>query len=71
MQTNLTMEDLTQIRDAVPHLDLIAIRALRRAGFDLVHREPDPQPASNRNLWHAIPRPMRTSVLQAKAPVTD
>ena len=71
MQTNLTMEDLTQIRDAVPQLDLIAIRALRRAGFDLVHREPEPQPGPNRNLWHAIPRPMKTSVLQAKTPVAE
>ena len=59
MQTNLTMEDLSAIRDAVPHLDLVAIRALRRAGYDLVHR--DPEPGEGRSTWQAIPRPMTTS----------
>ena len=55
------MEDLTAIRDAVPHLDLVAIRALRRAGFDIVRREP--APTQIQNLWHHIPRPMTTAAL--------
>lgn len=36
MQIDLTSEDLRKIRDAVPQLDLVAIRALSRAGFTLV-----------------------------------
>jgi hypothetical protein len=58
MQTDFTMEDLTSIRDAVPHLDLSAIRSLRRAGFDIVRREPDAAPTPNPTLWNHIPRPM-------------
>lgn len=61
MQNDLTTLDLADIRDAVPHLDLVAIRALRRAGFDLVRCEP--APAQIHNLWNHIPRPMQTSVL--------
>ena len=36
MQIDLTSEDLRKIRDAVQQLDLVAIRALSRAGFTLV-----------------------------------
>ena len=61
MQNDLNMEDLSEIRDAVPHLDLVAIRSLRRAGFDIVRQEPEP--AEIQNLWHRIPRPMTTSAL--------
>lgn len=61
MQNDFTMEDLTAIRDAVPHLDLVAIRALRRAGYDIVRREPAPMQIQN--LWHHIPRPMKTAAL--------
>ncbi len=61
MQTNLTMQDLSDIRDAVPHLDLLSIRALRRAGFDLVRSEPEA--SESRGLWSMIPRPMTSSLL--------
>lgn len=68
VQNNLTTLDLTDIRDAVPQLDLVAIRALRRAGFDLVRCEP--APAQIRNLWNHIPHPMQTAVLRQDAPVS-
>ena len=61
MQNDFTNEDLTAIRDAVPHLDLVAIRSLRRAGYDIVRTEP--APATTRKLWNLIPRPMVTRVL--------
>lgn len=61
MPNNLNMEDLSEIRDAVPHLDLLAIRSLRRAGFDIVRHEPEQ--AQIQNLWHHIPHPMTTSAL--------
>lgn len=61
MQNDLNMVDLSEIRDAVPHLDLVAIRSLRRAGFDIVRQEP--KPAEIQNLWHRIPHPMTTSAL--------
>ena len=64
MQTNLTMQDLSDIRDAVPHLDLVSIRALRRAGFDLVRSEPEP--SESRGLWTLIPRPMTSSLLHGR-----
>ncbi len=44
MPPSLTMldnEDLSAIRDAVPCLDLLAIRSLRRAGFQIVRQEPE------------------------------
>ena len=62
MQTNLTMQDLSDIRDAVPHLDLVSIRALRRAGFDLVRSEP--RQVEPHGLWSVIPRPMTSSLRQ-------
>ena len=61
MPNDLKMEDLSEIRDAVPHLDLLAIRSLRRAGFDIVRQEPEPAPIQN--FSHRIPRPMATSAL--------
>ena len=61
MQNDLTTEDLTAIRDAAPHLDLVAIRSLRRAGYDIVRAEP--APAATPRLWNLIPRPMVTRVL--------
>ena len=61
MQNDFTNEDLTAIRDAVPHLDLVAIRSLRRAGYDIVRTEQ--VPATTRKLWNLIPRPMVTRVL--------
>lgn len=60
MPNDLNMEDLSEIRDAVPHLDLLAIRSLRRAGFDIVRQEP----VETQNLWHQVPRPMATSALR-------
>ena len=36
---NLSRADLTEIRDAVPALDLLAIRSLRRAGFEIVRQD--------------------------------
>lgn len=33
---DLTINDLETIRDVVPHLDLSAIRALRRTGYVIV-----------------------------------
>ena len=65
MQTNLSMQDLSDIRDAVPQLDLQSIRSLRRAGFDLVRSEPE-APAMSHRLWSMIPRPMTSSLLQAE-----
>ena len=65
MQTNLTMEDLSALRAAVPPLDLVASRALRRAGYDLVHR--DPEPGEGRSTWQTIPRPMTTSLRRPEA----
>ena len=61
MQNDFTNEDLTAIRDAVPHLDLVAIRSLRRAGYDIVRTEPIP--TATPKLWNLIPRPMVTRVL--------
>lgn len=61
MQTDFTNEDLSAIRDAVPHLDLVAIRSLRRAGYDIVRSEADSKPV--RKLWNLIPRPMATHAL--------
>ncbi len=43
--TLLDNEDLSAIRDAVPALDLLAIRSLRRAGFQIVRRDPEAAPA--------------------------
>ena len=60
MQTDLTMQDLSDIRDAVPHLDLVSIRALRRAGFDLVRSEP--KPPESHGMWSMIPHPMTSSL---------
>ena len=61
MQTEFTKDDLKDIRDAVPQLDLVSIRALRRAGFDIVRHDPPPVPS--RALWNSIPRPMKTASL--------
>lgn len=70
MPNDLNMEDLSEIRDAVPHLDLLAIRSLRRAGFDIVRQEPEP--VETQNLWHHVPRPMATSALRvAPADASD
>ena len=44
---NLSNNDLTEIRDAVPSLDLRAIRSLKRAGFNIVRRDiPDGEAAA-------------------------
>ena len=64
MQTSLSMQDLCDIRDAVPQLDLSSIRALRRAGFDVVRSEP--VPSEPREAWAMIPRPMTSSLLHAE-----
>ncbi len=61
---DFTMEDLSDIRDAVPHLDLIAIRALRRAGFDIVRSEASTPVLPNRTLWNNIPHAMVSSILR-------
>ena len=39
--SNLNNNDLSDIRDAVPALDLLAIRSLRRAGFRIVRQDSD------------------------------
>lgn len=65
MQNDFTNQDLSDIRDAVPHLDLVAIRALRRAGFGIVRCESAPAPAQIHNFWNQIPRPMKTTALEA------
>lgn len=36
----LNSEELAEIRSAVPHLDAMALRALRRFGYDVVRLEP-------------------------------
>jgi hypothetical protein len=61
MKTEFSNTELTLIRDAVPQLDLVAIRALRRAGFEIVRTTPEPVQA--RTLWTTIPRPMKTASL--------
>ncbi len=38
LTSNLNNDDLSDIRDAVPALDLLAIRSLRRAGFQIVRQ---------------------------------
>ena len=45
MTSHLSHVDLSDIRDAVPTLDLFAIRSLRRAGFQIVKQTPDEQAA--------------------------
>lgn len=62
MQNDFTMKDLADIRDAVPHLDLIAIRALRRAGFDIVRSQANEPVLAHRGLWNNIPLPMVSSL---------
>lgn len=42
--SSLDYKDLSEIRDAVPTLDLFAIRSLRRAGFDIVKSHPEDEP---------------------------
>jgi hypothetical protein len=48
MQIDLASDDLREIRNAVPQLDLVAIRALNRAGFTIVRSgaalQPQPTP---------------------------
>ncbi len=39
LTNNLSHVDLSDIRDAVPTLDLFAIRSLRRAGFQIVRQD--------------------------------
>jgi len=51
----LNNEDLETIRTTVPHLDLMAIRSLRRAGFDIVRR---PAEAGEPVAAEGIPLPM-------------
>ncbi len=43
----LSGDELSQIRDAVPSLDLLAIRSLRRAGFQIV-RDIQAEPSGER-----------------------
>jgi hypothetical protein len=65
MSSDLTKDDLSDIRDAVPNLDLVSIRALRRAGFAIVRSAPEL--VASRTLWNSIPRPMQTSSLASVA----
>lgn len=67
VQNDFTQTDLSAIRDAVPHLDLVAMRALRRAGFDIVRCEPEDGVAPIHNFWNHIPLPMTASALQTAA----
>jgi hypothetical protein len=67
MHNDFTTEDLAAIREAVPGLDLRSIRALRRAGFDIIHNETTPEPTGRRTFWHMIPRPMATAALNEHA----
>ncbi len=39
LTSHLSYVDLSDIRDAVPTLDLFAIRSLRRAGFQIVRQD--------------------------------
>lgn len=39
LTNNLSHVDLSDIRDAVPTLDLFAIRSLRRAGFQIIRQD--------------------------------
>ncbi len=68
---DFTMEDLSDIRDAVPHLDLVAIRALRRAGFDIVRSEASAPVLPNRTFWNNIPHPMVSSILRPEHLAAD
>lgn len=62
MQLNLTSENLRNIRDVVPHLDLRAIQALKRAGFDLVPSKSLPQSKSTTPLRLLLARGVQQSV---------
>ncbi|MBE7211447.1 MAG: hypothetical protein INR65_10560 [Gluconacetobacter diazotrophicus] len=62
--TDLNKTDLEEIRDAVPGLDLHSIRALRRAGFDIVRHDEEIE-APIRPAAGMIPRPMRSTVFEA------
>ena len=71
MKIELTREDLSTIRDAAPHLDLVAIRALRRAGYELVRRDAEPVAPPTHSFWNLIPRPMTTSALAPEMNAAD
>ena len=60
---DLDNNDLSQIRDAVPALDLLAIRSLRRAGFEIVRQnnETDGKDDQTRNSDWATSRRSSTS----------
>lgn len=61
---NLTNNDLETIRDVVPHLDLAAIRALRRAGYAVVREfrviAPKPTLALAAEDAALMPKPSRS-----------
>jgi hypothetical protein len=56
--TDLSRNDLSEIRDAVPALDLFAIRSLRRAGFQIVRqdRNDDAAQVGQRPSWDSAAR---------------
>lgn len=60
MASNLTSHlshvDLSDIRDAVPTLDLFAIRSLRRAGFQIVRQDLGSQEDSDAQSGHKSDR---------------
>ena len=51
----LTSEELAEIRTAVPHLDAMALRALRRFGYDVVRLEPVVDAAAVKSTRTAAP----------------
>jgi hypothetical protein len=62
---DLSGADLSDIRDAVPALHLLAIRSLRRAGFKIVRKDQedrhDDEPASRRSGWESSARSSSTA----------
>ena len=51
--SNLNNTDLSDIRDAVPALDLLAIRSLRRAGFRIVRQDTEETAPGQTAGWDA------------------
>ncbi len=51
ISNTLSGDDLVTIRDAVPALDLLAIRSLRRAGFTIVREAEAARKADVEPSW--------------------
>ena len=62
--SDLNPGDLSDIRDAVPTLDLFAIRSLSRAGFRIIRQdrpEQDSSAPAQRPGWQSEPQATRSA----------